>query len=80
MLKLTFQIPHKVMFGQYISLIGSEMLGNWDVSKSYKMTWCDGDIWKVDVCIDAEEDLDIEYKYVVQNPSGQIVRWKPGVK
>ena len=50
--KVAFQLPYRVRFGQGLSLIGSGVLGEWDLRRAVPMKWSTGDIWKTDLRAD----------------------------
>jgi len=79
-IKVLFSMPYRCGFGQYIALVGNkEPLGCWDPEKCVKMEWREGDIWVGEVELNAELTSDpLEYKYMVRNPDGTVIEWKPG--
>ncbi|GLI64112.1 hypothetical protein VaNZ11_007287 [Volvox africanus] len=78
-LRLNFKIPYRVNYGQSLGLVGSgDSLGNWDPKRTVQMKWTDGDWWTVELNVFPGGPLDLEYKYVVVNPDGNIGYWKPG--
>ena len=45
-------------FGENLKVVGSsDALGGWDVSKSPSMTWTDGDVWCLDLVLQAGEHV-----------------------
>eukprot|EP00210_Caulerpa_lentillifera_P008301 g7921.t1 len=76
--KFAFQLPFRVHFGQSLKLVGSGVLGDWDLKRSIPMTWSDGDIWKAELEADLDPDETLQYKYIVSNADGGIEAWKPG--
>lgn len=77
-LKVAFQLPFRVRFGQSLKLVGSGFLGEWDLQRSVPMTWSDGDIWKAELEVDLNPDEILQYKYIVSNADGEVDAWKPG--
>eukprot|EP01025_Chloroclados_australasicus_P066278 TRINITY_DN909_c0_g1_i13.p3 TRINITY_DN909_c0_g1~~TRINITY_DN909_c0_g1_i13.p3 ORF type:complete len:326 (-),score=33.55 TRINITY_DN909_c0_g1_i13:1665-2585(-) len=78
-IKLSFQLPYRCQFGQQLCIVGNtESLGLWDVRKGLSMEWSTGDVWKVDVELEAQGKISLEYKYVVKNKDGSPATWKPG--
>ena len=52
-------------FGAEIHLIGNlHQIGSWDVSKSVKMHWSPGHLWKISLSLSKEEIVNIEYKFI----------------
>lgn len=75
--KVSFRLPYKANFGEKLCMVGSPSpLGEWDLSRGVCMTWTEGDIWRVDL----EMDLDDEqhYKYFVKGTDGSVVNWMRG--
>lgn len=45
---------HRCSWGQELCLVGSgEALGNWSVENGKRMQWTDGDVWQVDLEVNA---------------------------
>lgn len=55
-----------------------EALGNWSVENGKRMHWTDGDVWQVDLEVNAGPEVELEYKYVVRSEDGGALYWKPG--
>lgn len=75
--KVTFQIPHSVPFGQEVVIAGdAQVLGSWSLSKAKKLAWNEGDLWTVTV--DLPADSSIQYKYAITRHGNEDVEWMPG--
>eukprot|EP00884_Botryococcus_braunii_P016819 jgi/Botrbrau1/3820/Bobra.0183s0050.1 len=73
-----FKLPYRCEFGQHVLVVGSDgLLGGWDVGQAAEMKWTPGDIWTIKLELGQLHDL-LEYKYVIRNPDGEVVAWKPG--
>ncbi|CAG9466245.1 unnamed protein product [Pedinophyceae sp. YPF-701] len=67
---------HETALGQYLVLVGDGPgLGNWNVRKAPKMTWCDGHLWQAE----AEVPLNREtrFKLVLCSDNGDEI-WEAG--
>jgi hypothetical protein len=52
--KVTFQLPHSVPFGQEVVIAGdAQVLGSWSLAKAKKLAWNEGDLWTVTVDLPA---------------------------
>lgn len=72
-----FHVRYKCEFGQEVYLVGNiEALGNWDVMRGVQLVWSAGHVWEGSVELPA--GLHIQYKYVVRNKDGSVVRWQEG--
>eukprot|EP00775_Hariotina_reticulata_P002125 gene2125-2444_t len=72
-----FHVRYKCEFGQEVYLVGNcSALGNWDVLEGVQLVWSTGHIWEGAVELPA--GLHIQYKYVVRNKDGSVVRWQEG--
>ncbi|KAL4535302.1 hypothetical protein Ndes2526B_g06200 [Nannochloris sp. 'desiccata'] len=78
---IRFSIPFHTYFGQHLRVVGGcESLGNWNLDNALPMVWAEGDIWSAEAQLPADQELSVEYKYVVCEADGQDVgaAWKPG--
>jgi hypothetical protein len=72
---VTFNLNHKVNFGQEVLLVGShEALGAWRVDNAVRASWSEGHQWSASVNLPAGELL--EFKFVVSDPAN--VEWEAG--
>lgn len=75
--KVTFQLPHSVPFGQEVVIAGdAQVLGSWSLAKAKKLAWNEGDLWTVTV--DLPADSSIQYKYAITRHGNEDVEWMPG--
>jgi len=75
--KVTFQMPHSVPFGQEVVIAGdAQVLGSWSLSKAKKLLWNEGDLWTVTVDLPANSS--IQYKYAIMRHGNEDVEWMPG--
>eukprot|EP01125_Pyxidicula_operculata_P002210 TRINITY_DN12120_c0_g1_i1.p1 TRINITY_DN12120_c0_g1~~TRINITY_DN12120_c0_g1_i1.p1 ORF type:complete len:935 (+),score=194.70 TRINITY_DN12120_c0_g1_i1:47-2806(+) len=74
---LRFRLEYFTQPGESISVVGNnDVLGSWDISKGYRLTWKGKGMWEGLVNF-KEEGVDLEYKYVLQTPDGSYV-WEGG--
>eukprot|EP00882_Tetradesmus_deserticola_P003887 GHRQ01004111.1.p1 GENE.GHRQ01004111.1~~GHRQ01004111.1.p1 ORF type:complete len:251 (+),score=115.78 GHRQ01004111.1:188-940(+) len=72
-----FHVRYKTDFGQEVFLVGNcSALGDWDVLQGVRLVWSAGHIWEGSVELPA--GAHIQYKYVVRNSDGSVVRWQEG--
>lgn len=77
--KIAMKIPYRVSFGQSLCVVGSsELLGNWNPTKSVPMTWSKDDWWTAEIDVASRDNVGLEYKYIVRNADGGVLYWKPG--
>jgi Starch binding domain len=76
LVKIAFSIHYKTEFGQSIAIVGeTSQLGLWKDFK--KMTWHNGDVWRITLTVDRDEPF--QYKYVVVDKDRNAVRWEEGL-
>ncbi|WIA22231.1 hypothetical protein OEZ85_004559 [Tetradesmus obliquus] len=72
-----FHVRYKTDWGQEVYLVGNcAALGDWDVLAGVRLAWSPGHIWQGSVELPA--GAHIQYKYVVRNADGSVVRWQEG--
>eukprot|EP00798_Chlamydomonas_sp_ICE-L_P002772 gene2772-12649_t len=77
---ISWWVPYHVQPGECLAVVGAcPELGGWDPWRAVCLTWSEGDIWKGQTTIGGVEGgiESLEYKFVVLNRSGQVVRWYP---
>ncbi|MDD4013758.1 MAG: 4-alpha-glucanotransferase [Candidatus Omnitrophica bacterium] len=77
-MKIRFTIHFSAEWGRRISVTGSEAaLGLWDPAKGLDLSYYPGGFWAGDVDIEADGNLNFEYKYVIKDDKGGCV-WEKG--
>lgn len=77
--KMKFQVWYHCQYGQNVHIVGNcPELGDWDITKSVKLEWFPGDVWKASIEF-VEDQSKIEYKYILKNDFDEnFVIWQPG--
>ncbi|MGQ1783778.1 MULTISPECIES: 4-alpha-glucanotransferase [unclassified Saccharicrinis] len=77
-MQIIFNIHYHTLLGQNIYVCGSnQSLGKWKTSKALKLSYANNGDWTGECKINTSDKL-IEYKYFVQDESGNII-WEWGV-
>jgi len=70
--EIEFEVTYRVEFGQRVVMVGNiNEFGNWDVKKSYNLTWTTGDIWQGKI----KFVPNFEFKFAVMVKEAAI-RWE----
>jgi len=70
-----FSIHYHAEFESQLVLSGSiPELGLWNLEKSQKLVWSEGDVWTMEISLKASQTF--EYKYVVFDPKSKKAQWE----
>ena len=73
----TFSVSYHTQFGHHIAIVGSHpALGTWSPHAAAPLAWSEGDVWVGGVDL-LGGGANFEYKYVVRDSDGHVLRWGP---